>query len=114
MKKLICLSVVGILGLIPSFPSQAQAWDVSAKVTTIEPSYMPDQILFRIDTVAGTCPAGTWIYYYGTNYKEVTNSKKNVQAIYAGLLAAVISGKNVEVHGNDECIAINIHISNQP
>jgi hypothetical protein len=69
---------------------------------------------FEWDPKKAASTYDTWIYYSGANYKEVTNTKKNVQAIYAGLLVAVISGKSVEVHGNDECVAINIHISNQP
>jgi hypothetical protein len=94
------------------FSLPAQAWDVTAKVVTIEPSYMPDQILFKLDAVAGTCPAFNWMYYTGTAYAS-SDATKNVQAIYAGLLTALSSGKRLEVHGDTNCVAINIHPTNQ-
>lgn len=91
---------------------QAFAWDVTAKVTLIEPSYMPNMVLFRLDASSSTCPAGSWVYYYGTAYvapNGVTDPLKNVQAIYAGLLTSLSSGKKVEVHGDTGCVAINVH-----
>lgn len=90
----------------------AQAWDVTAKVITIEPSYIPDMVLFKIDAAAGTCPAENWIYYYGTAYTP-TEQKRNMQSMYAGLLTSTVSGKRMEVHGDVHCTAINIHPTNQ-
>ena len=93
----------------------ASAQSVIAKVVNIEPSYMPDMVLFKLDAAFGACAAGSWVYYYGTAYSPnpVTDVKKNVQAVYAGLLATMVAGKKVEVSGSATCIALNIHPTNQ-
>jgi len=111
-KSLRNITLVAVLSLTATLAS-AQA--VTAKVVTVEPSYMPDMVLFKLDAAFGSCAAGSWVYYYGTAYypNPVTDMKKNVQAIYAGLLAAVISGKKMEVSGTATCVALNIHPTNQ-
>jgi hypothetical protein len=106
------MSIAICIALLLGSSFQAQAWDVTAKVITIEPSYMPDVVLFKLDAAADTCTAGNWLYYYGTAY-NTTDSKKNVQAIYIGLLTTLDSGKRLEVHGDTNCVAINIHPTNQ-
>lgn len=112
MKKRICCILLYMVSFIAfPFPVYAE-WDATAKVITIEPSYMPDQILFKLDAAAGTCPAGNWMYYTGITYNP-SDATKNVQAAYIGLLYALGSGKRVEVHGNVNCTATNIHPTNQ-
>lgn len=111
MKALIFFAVCFTGLLTWTLPVQAE-WDAVAKVITIEPSYMPDQVLFKLDAVAGTCPAGNWMYYTGTAYTS-SDATRNVQAIYAGLLYALGTGERIEVHGNVNCIATNIHPTNQ-
>ncbi len=92
--------------------SLASAQSVTAKVVNIEPSYMPDMVLFKLDAAFGSCAAGSWVYYYGTAGGS-TDPKKNVQAIYAGLLGTMLSGKKVEVSGPTNCVAGFIHPTNQ-
>lgn len=107
LSRFVCLV------LIFGFSSVAlAAWDATAKVVNIEPSYMPEKILFKLDVAAGDCAAGEWIWYHGNNYNQV-DSYENVKSVYAGILAASITGKRVEVHGNDHCVAVNVHTMNQ-
>lgn len=87
----------------------ASAWDVTAKVIDIEPSYMPDNIMFLLEVPVGTCP--DMIQYLGNTY-GVTDPKKNVQAVYGVLLLALATGKQVKVHSVTHCIATNVHIIN--
>lgn len=76
ITRLVSIVACIVSFLAVSFSAQA-AWDVTAKVITIEPSYMPDMVLFKLDATAGTCTAGSWIYYYGTNYNP-SDPKKNL------------------------------------
>ncbi len=103
MKKIIL-----ILSILATIASSAQAWDTTAQVTTIEPSYMSDKILFKLNKDAGNCSAGSWLWYHGTHYQP-TDLQSNVKSIHATLLSALLSGKNVAVHGQDNCVPINIH-----
>lgn len=109
------ISRISLAAVLTCITSLASAQSVTAKVVNIEPSYMPDQVLFKLDAAFGACAAGSWVYYYGTAYypNPVTDVKKNVQAVYAGLLATMLAGKKVEVSGPATCIALNIHPTNQ-
>lgn len=107
--KQVALATLLICGITPAYAG----YDVTAKVVNIEPSYMPDLILFKLDATIGTCNADQWLYYYGTYYSP-SDPKKNVQTIYAGLLYALASGKKVEVHSEAAgCVVVNIHPTNQ-
>ncbi len=110
--KHILTSLFAAILLAVSLPAQA-GYDVTAKVINIEPSYMPDMLLFKLDAAIGTCTVGEWVYYSGTYYSP-TDPKKNTQAAYAGLLLALASGKKVEVHAEAAgCTVVNIHPTNQ-
>ena len=114
MKQALISRIALAMALI-CITSPASAQSVTAKVVNIEPSYMPDMVLFKLDAAFGACAAGSWVYYYGTAYypNPVTDAKKNVQAVYVGLLATMLAGKKVEVSGSATCIALNVHPTNQ-
>lgn len=89
----------------------ASAWDGPGKVVEIEPANLPTFVIFKLDTTVGDCPAGNWIYYYGTTYS--TDPVKNVAGNYAALLMALHTGKKVWVYGSTTCMAVHIHPINQ-
>src|SRR6188768_3173736 len=68
-------------------PAAAFDWWVDAKVTVIEPDYMPGWISLEISAAAGSCPAGTFLNY---NAQGATASDKqaNASAVLATLLTA--------------------------
>lgn len=105
-------SRIALATALTCITSLASAQSVTAKVVNIEPSYMPDMVLFKLDAAFGSCTAGSWIYYYGTAGGS-TEPKKNVQAIYAGLLGTMLAKTKVEVSGPTNCVASFIHPTNQ-
>lgn len=79
----------------------ALAYDASftGKVTMIEPTYMPDGVIFRLDYGAGACSAGsslTWTVRGTTEAAKIANS----QAILSALITAQASGRTVGVFVN--------------
>ncbi len=88
----------------------SHAWQVTAKVTAIEATWVPDYVLFQLDAGMSNC-AGTWLSYTGTLAGQ-TVPKDNVKAIYANLLMAVASSKKILVVGSD-CSIINVQATNQ-
>jgi hypothetical protein len=76
------------------------------KVTTLEPSYLPNRVAFVMDTGNSTCPAGTWLIW-------VNADASNNKAVYATLLAAISAGKRVKFHINDgdtTCTGRHLHL----
>lgn len=106
------ISRIALVAVLTGITSLASAQSVAAKVVNIEPSYMPDMLIFKLDAAYGSCAAGSWVYYYGTAGGS-TDPKKNVQAIYAGLLATMLAKTKVEVSGPTNCVASYIHMTNQ-
>lgn len=91
--------------------SLALAWQVTAKVTAIEATWVPDYVLFQLDTGMSNCTASTWLNYTGTSAGQ-TVAKDSVKAAYALVLLAIQSGKKVLVVGSD-CSIINVQATNQ-
>lgn len=93
--------------------SYADDWDVIAHVTQVEPSYVPNNLVFAIDKNAGSCAVGPWLFFNGVSASN--NLPENVKAMYVGLLAAMMSGNAIEVYGNNSgCVVSNIHFLNHP
>lgn len=90
----------------------ASAWEVTGKVIRIEPTWVPDYVLFQLDTGLGGCTATTWLNYTGTGSGQ-TEPKKNVQAIYALLLVSLHTGKQIVAYGTTLCSATNIQPLNR-
>jgi hypothetical protein len=107
------MNKIWLAALICLFPvtSLAADWDVSAHVTQVEPSYVPTSLVFAIDLNAGSCPAGPWLFYYPN--AGANNPTENIKALYAGLMAALLTGTLIEITGNNSgCSVTNIHFLN--
>lgn len=92
--------------------SPAQAWELTGKVNRIEPTWIPEYVLFQLDTGIGGCTQATWIKYTGTDSGQ-TEPKKNVPAIALILLASLITRNDIAVYGTTPCFATNIQPMNQ-
>lgn len=78
------------------------------KVTVVEPTYLPVAISFVMDTGSATCPAGTWLKWQKAD-------QENNKAVYATLMAALVSGKQVRFHfnnGDSTCSGQFLHLLN--
>ncbi len=76
------------------------------KVLTVEPTYLPDMMYFVMDTGNATCPAGTWLKWQKAD-------QGNNKAVYATLMSALISDKQVRFFFNDgdlTCIGQYLHL----
>ena len=99
-----------VLSVLPSM-AFADSWDVVAHVTELEPSAVPNVIYFAIDQSAGSCAAGPWLVFAGNPTSN--NLPESVKAVYAGLLAAQLSGLSVEVSGTSTgCMVSSVHFLN--
>lgn len=108
MKRIIrSVALAATLSLLASL---VFAWQVTAKVTAIEATWVPDYVLFQLDTGMSNC-AGTWLNYTGTGAGQ-TVAKDSVKAAYVLVLSAIQSGKKVLVVGSD-CSIINVQATNQ-
>lgn len=77
---------------------------VTARVTVVEPTYMPGAVSFMLSGGTATCPSGTWLRWA----KDIENNK----AVYATLLAALNSGKAVTFYhpaGDKTCTGQFFH-----
>lgn len=90
----------------------ASAWETTGKVVRIEPTWVPDYVLFQLDTGIGGCTATTWINYTGTGSGQ-SDPKKNVQTIHAILFASLYTGKQIAVYGTTLCSATNVQPMNR-
>lgn len=78
---------------------------VQAKVITVEASYMPNSVTFRLDAGTTTCPTGVWLTWQ--------KSADSNRAAYALLLTALTAGKTVTFyHQTGSCAGEFLHISN--
>lgn len=95
--------------MLLSVTSHATDWSVEGRVTRLEPTFA-DRLNIRIDSNAGTCPAGGWLFFYGAG-STTQDKRDSVKAVYAGLLAAMHSGQPVVVIGlNDGCVIEQVHL----
>jgi len=92
--------------LAVSSPALADDWTITAHVTEVEVTYVPDSILFKIDQAAGTCAAGsqlTWNAHGSTDTKQAANTA----AATSALTTSVASGKNIKIIGNNANCVVN-------
>lgn len=86
--------------------SQAYALEhVDAKVTLLEATYMPTSVAFMLSEGTAACPANNFLFW--------SRSAENNKAVYAMLMAAMISGKKIQVVFNDadsSCIPQYLHL----
>lgn len=105
-------SFVCLVALVPTV-SFATAFDVFAHVTEIEPSYVPNNLVFAVDQPAGACPSGPWLFFNGNPASN--NLPENIKAVYAEVTTALATGNLVEVSGDDAgCLVTSVHLLNHP
>lgn len=80
--------------------AQTYDWTLDAKVTNVEGGGVPSQVYFRIDRAAGTCAAGTFLFWIA-NGSDADTIKRNREAVYAMLLVAKTTGQTITIVGNN-------------
>ncbi|SRR5216684_5718950 len=94
------LLFVSVLTLLLSTPAMASDWQaIGVHVTLLEATYMPQQVTFRVDANAGNCTAGAYWLIWNGHYAD---PPANAKAVYALLLAAQLSGKTINIWGNNK------------
>jgi len=81
---------------------------ITGKVTSLEATYMPAWMIFVMDVGNSTCPTGNMLKWQKS---DLDNNK----IVYSTLLAALASGKRMEIFINDgdsTCLVQFIHIIN--
>ena len=88
-------------------PVTAADWDVTARVVSVEVSYVPDSVRLQIDRPAGTCAAETTLFWtpQAATYAERIAS---VQAVLKIMSAAQTSGSGIRVVGNNTGCALQL------
>lgn len=102
MRKMIC----AVLTLAALSTDVYALESFVGKVTVVEPTYLPTGVAFTMDTGNTACPAGTWLWW---NKPDQQNNK----AIYAALLAAMLTDKPVRFRINDgdaQCVGQYLHV----
>jgi len=104
-KALVIAAVaVGVLGLLV-WRSAHAAEVVTARVTLVEPTYMPNVVSFQIDKPFPSCPLGSWLTW--------NKGPDNNRAVYAALLSAMSSGKRITLYinsGDTTCTGQYLHV----
>jgi len=89
-------AVVAVLAFFqPAFALQY----ISGHITQLEPTYMPDGIALTMDVGNTACPAGKWLWWANGG---AAGGHQSSQAVYATMLAALLSGKKVDFIINDD------------
>lgn len=110
MKRRV-LGLVAVLLSSAALPAGANDWSILTRVTSVEATYMPGHISFKVDTAAGNCPAGTFLTWASQGSTEAAKIA-NVNAVYAGLISALHSNRQVTLFGvNSGCAVQYIHFN---
>jgi hypothetical protein len=110
MKKRI-LGLTAAIFSLAALPVSAFDWSIVARVSVVEATYMPGYISFRIDKAAGTCAVGTHLIWNAQGATEATRIA-NANAVYAGLLSALHTNREVTLFGvNSGCSVQYIHFN---
>jgi hypothetical protein len=99
MKKFILVSLLVSLSNV-SYAVES----FTGNVTLLEPTYLPNKITFQMNNGDVNCTAGTWLTW--------NKSSQNKKAVYATLLTALVSGKEVVFHYKlgSGCVGTHLHI----
>jgi len=80
-------------------PSTAHDWGIpNARVLSVEATYMPLNIVFKINQAAGSCAAGVLLNYSAQGDTE-DRRIANANAVLSMLMTAKITGQTVTVTG---------------
>lgn len=100
-------AVVAVAAAMTMPASAAQQSVNGARVTLIEPTYMPGFIAFKIDKAAGACAAGTYLKWYGLG-ADAEDRRNNVRAIHAELLTALAGNRPINLGVNDADCTVTV------
>jgi hypothetical protein len=81
---------------------------ITGRVTTLEPTYMPNRISLQMDAGSPACPRGKWL-----SWEAGTAGAPHIQAVYATLMAALLDTRNVTfvVYDSDvNCVGRYLHL----
>ncbi len=76
------------------------------RVSTVEPTYLPAQVAFQMNTGSALCPGGAWLWWRKTD-------PDNNKTAYATLLAVLLAGKRIRVYlddGDASCTVHHVHV----
>ncbi len=79
---------------------------ITGSVVQLEPTYLPTEVSFSMSNGSALCPTGHWLIWKNA-------STSNNQAVYATLLAAYVSNKQITIYLDDAdttCTGTFIHI----
>ncbi|BEV12113.1 hypothetical protein ATDW_26090 [Asticcacaulis sp. DW145] len=94
------------------FAQSAPAYAVSqsvnnARITLVEPTYMPSFVAFKIDKAAGACAAGQFLKWYGSG-ADPSEKRDNVLAIYSAVLTAMAGGRAINLGVDDATCSVTV------
>ena len=110
MMKRLTARLAGIAVLATSAPAIAYDNSAEVKVTVIEVTYMPTNLIFQVNQTIGTCAAGTMLTWTPQGSTQDLKDK-NAAAVLAGLMTAKATGSSVRLYvANSGCKVEFIHL----
>lgn len=101
-----CLAIVFASCLASA--AQSYDWSISARVTSIEVTYMPGSIDFSVDRPGGVCGAGALLSWLPAHHQsDPEQQNQNAMAILSILTTAKSSGQTVTLYGSNSGCEIN-------
>jgi hypothetical protein len=101
-------NILAVILLTVCGSANAIQW-IKAKVNAIEVTYMPNKLMFSLDSGNATCPAGKMMVWEN-------NSADNNKAVHSTVLAAMLAQKKLHVVIDDNdtnCVVRFIYILNE-
>ena len=118
MKYLSILVMFIFSATLADHNDKSYDWSVVARVTIVEPTYLPRFSRLQVDEAAGDCEANSWLDYLGQGNTDELKFE-NAKEVHSNLLTALLSGKNVRLYGfnrehrsgnNPPCVVSFVHI----
>lgn len=105
------LIIVSAITASLSVHAEAYDWSAVTKVSNIEVTYMPTQLLFKADSAGGSCPAGS-LLQWNIRGANATEKAQNAQAVLSALMTAQAMDRTVTILGNNSgCTVDYIYIN---
>lgn len=103
--------LLGVLAVLPSVAlssiTSAASYDVGgAHVTIVEGTYSPSSIRFAVDTGAGRCGPGTFLFFSPRGDND-TQKSASASAVMASLLTAMTTKTTISFGGDDASCTVS-------
>lgn len=93
-----------------SVQASAFDWNVTTSVNVVEPSYMPDRVVFSVSSSVGSCPVGSWLTWQSKGPTDAAKAA-NAQAVLSVLMTAMLAHRQVRIYGmNSGCKVEHMHL----